>query len=232
LPKKEKITKPYEGHRDRLKQRFRNSGFQGFQDYEVLELLLTYALPRVDTKPIARELLARFKSFNGVLNADLKDLQEINGIKEHSAVFIKAMNKTVSYYLDQKAKSHEIQFTKILELVEYLRGTIGGNRNEVMRVLYLNSENKLIEAEDLGEGTVKEAVAFPRRIVEGALKHHATTVIVAHNHPGGLAEPSESDISVTRQINDALLTVDILLQEHVIITDNNHFSFRQQGLLK
>lgn len=115
------------------------------------------------------------------------------------------------------------------ELVDYLRAVIGDRSNEVVHVLYINSKNELIHAENLSEGTVSEAVAFPRKIVEGALKHKATSVIIAHNHPGGLPEPSESDDKLTEAVRQALKTVDVSLQEHVIISEDGYYSYRKSG---
>ena len=106
---------------------------------------------------------------------------------------------------------------------------IGGRTNEIVHVIYLNSKSELIHAEDLSEGTVTEALAFPRKIVEGALRYGATSVILAHNHPGGIAEPSESDDRLTKAVKEALKTVDISLQEHVIISDEGFYSYRKSG---
>ena len=231
MSEKTKIIKPYEGHRERLRQRFEKSGLQGFHDYEVLELLLTFVIPRQDTKPIAKELINKFKNFPAVLNADINDLQNIKGIKDRSAQFIKILKEIISYLFEERAKNEEIQFTKLVDLVDYLKATIGGNKNEVLRILYLNSQNKLIHSENLSEGTVTETGAFPRRVVEGALKNNATSVIIAHNHPGGIPEPSENDNSITEQIKNALKTVNISLQEHVIIADSGFYSYRQNGFL-
>jgi DNA repair protein RadC len=231
MPQKEEIENPYSGHRDRLRERFLKSGLQGFHDYEVLELLLTFVISRKDTKPFAKDLIQRFKSLQGVLNADLKELQNIKGIKTQSALFLKIIQAVVSRYLEEKAKKNEIQFSRLTELVEYLKGTIGCHTNEIVRILYMNSQNELIEAEDLSEGTVNVAVVFPRTIVERALHHRATTVIMAHNHPGGKAEPSDKDDSITKQIFEALKTVDVSLQEHVIIAEGGYYSYRENGFL-
>lgn len=231
MSKKEKIKKHYEGHRKRLRKRFEGSGFKAFHDYEVLELLLSFILPYKDTKPIARDLLKKFKNLHGVLNADLRELQKTIGIRERSAQFLKVLRATIGYYFEQKAKDEELKFTKLDDLIDYCKATIGGKKNEVLRVLYLNSKNNLIQSENLSEGTVSEAVAFPRKIVEGALKHQATTVIIAHNHPGGLPEPSAKDNAATQQIKNALQTVNINLQEHLIITDGEFYSYRKNGIL-
>lgn len=226
-----RVKKPYEGHRERLRQRFEKSGFQGFQDYEVLELLLTFVLPRIDTKPVARELLDRFKNLTGVLNADAKDLQQVKGIKERSAQFLNILSATITYYFQEKAKTEQIQFTNLNDLVTYLKAVLSGKKNEVMYILYLNSQNKLIHSETLSEGTVSETVVLPRKIVENALKHNATTVIISHNHPSGLPEPSDKDNTMTEQVKNALQTVNITLQEHIIISDDGFYSYRKNGIL-
>ena len=226
MPKEKNVIKDKAGHRERLRKRFIESGFTGFHDYEVIELLLAYALPYKDTKPIAKRLIEKFKSLPGVLSAEQKELESIKGVKDKTSLFLKVLNENISYYFEQKAQHEEICFTELNELIDYFRATIGGKKNEVVRVLYLNSQNKLIRAENLSEGTVSEAVAFPRKIVEGALKNHATTVIMAHNHPGGIAEPSENDDSMTEQIKAALQTIDVSLQEHLIITDNSYLYYK------
>jgi len=232
MPEEEKIEQPdYLGHRQRLKARFEQTGFHGFQDYEVLEFLLYYVLPRKDTKPIAKKLLKRFNNFIGVINADVQELKRIEGIGPHAALYLKAIGGAVRFYFDECSKREDFQFTDLDQLVDYFRATIGGRPNEVLRILYLNSKNRLIYAEDLSEGTVSEAVAFPRRIVEGALKYRAATVIIGHNHPGGLAEPSDNDDAVTGEIATALQTVGISLQEHIIVTLEGFYSYRKMGLL-
>jgi len=220
--------KSYEGHRNRLRQKFIKSGFEGFHDYEILELLLTYVIPRKDTKPIAKALIAKFKTIHNVLDATVEELSKVEGMGENSAIFIKFIRETISEYFKERAMNQRA-FTDLKGLVDYLKAVIGGNSNEIVHVLYLNSKNELIHSEDLSEGTVSEAVAFPRRIVEGALRHKATSVILAHNHPGGIPEPSESDDRLTDAVKKALKTVDVMLQEHIIITENSYFSYRKNG---
>lgn len=231
MPKEDKLRTNHEGHRERLRHRFEKSGFQGFHDYEVLELLLTYVIPLKDTKPTAKKLIKGFKHLPGVLSADIKQLDKVNGIGPQAAQFLRILDAFIAFYFDQKAFSGDIQFTQLPELVDYFKATIGQSPNEVVRVLYLNSQNKLLYAENLSEGTVSETVVLPRKIVETALKQHATTLIIAHNHPGGLPEPSENDNAITQQIKNALHTVDITLQEHVIITQDGFYSYRKNGIL-
>jgi len=225
-------NKPYLGHHKRLRERFIKSGLDGFHDYEVLELLLNYLFPNRDTKPIAKDLLAKFKTLAGVFSADPQELQEIKWVGERTAVYLKLLNDMLGFVFEDRARKEEIQFTKTAQLFEYFKATIGSKKNEVMRAVYLNSQNKLIHAENLSEGTVAEAVAFPRKIVEGALKYRAVSVIIAHNHPGGVAEPSDNDDKVTEQIKKALQTVNISLQDHMIVAGDEYFSYRQTGYLE
>ena len=224
-------NKPYLGHHKRLRERFIKSGLDGFHDYEVLELLLNYVFPNRDTKPIAKDLLVKFKTLAGVFSAEKEELQEIKGVGERTAVYLKLLNDTLGFVFEERARNEEIQFTKTEQLFGYLKATIGNKKNEVMRVLYLDSQNRKIQAENLSEGTVAEAVAFPRKIVEGALKYRAVSVIIAHNHPGGLAEPSANDDKITEQIKNALETVGISLQDHMIIAGDKYFSYRKTGYL-
>jgi len=171
MPAPDKIEPPdYLGHRQRLKARFEETGFQGFQDYETLDFLLYFAIPRKDTKPIARSLLKRFNSFTGVIHADAQKLEKMRGMGLHAALYLKAIGAAVGFYFDERARQEDFQFTNLEQVVDYFSALIGGKPNEVMRVLYLNSKNRLIYAENLSEGTVSEAVAFPRKIVEGALE--------------------------------------------------------------
>jgi len=232
MPEEKEVEKPsYIDHRQRVKTRFEKTGFHGFHDYEVLEFLLYFALPRKDTKKIAKRLLERFGNITGVLHADRKEMEEIEGIGPHAAFFLQAMGGMIGFYFDEKARKGDISFGNMEQLVDYFRATIGGSPNEVMRILYLNSKNNLLYEENLSEGTVSEAVAFPRRIVEGALKYRATSVIIAHNHPGGLPEPSENDDVITQQVKAALKMVNIGLQEHLIVAPEGYYSYRRHGLL-
>lgn len=217
-----------EGHRERLRKRFEKSGFKGFHDYEILEFILTYAIPRKDTKPQAKKLIKKFGSFSKVFDAPVEKIMEVDGIGKNAAILLKTLREVITEYYRQSALERK-SFLKLDELVDYLKATIGGRQNEVVHVIYMNSKNELLHTEDLSEGTVSEAVAFPRKIVENALRHHATSVILAHNHTDGLPEPSESDNMLTASVRKALKTVDVNLQEHVIISDNGFYSYRKSG---
>jgi DNA repair protein RadC len=225
-----KESNPNEGHRGRLRQRFEKSGFEGFHDYEILELLLTYAIPRRNTKPIAKLLIERFKTVTKVLDTPLETLEGVDGMGVNAVLFLKVLREAIAEYFKGSAIERRV-FKTLDDLVNYLKAVIGGRQNEIVHVLYLNSKNELLHLEDLSEGTVSEAVAFPRKIVEGVLKHSATSVILAHNHPGGLPEPSDSDNILTDAVKKALMTVDVTLQEHIIVSDEGFFSYRKSGYL-
>jgi DNA repair protein RadC len=232
LSTEEVKKKQYLGHHKRLRDRFTKSGLDGFHDYEVLELLLIFVLSRKNTKSIAKDLLAKFKTLSGVFSAEKEELQEIKWVGERTAVYLKLLNDTLGFVFEERAQNEEIQFTKTAQLFEYFKATIGNKKNEVIRAVYLDSQNRLIHAENLSEGTVAEAVAFPRKIVEGALKHRSVSVIIAHNHPSGVAEPSDNDDKITEQIKKALETVGISLQEHMIIAGDEYFSYKKTGYLE
>ena len=220
----------YFGHRQRIKNKYKKSGIDSWQDYEVLELAFSYAILRKDIKPIAKELIKRFKTLNGVLNADIKDLNLMNGISDHTALFLKLLKDITILYL--KKDLHKKDLLSSSEVVfDYLKGSLKGSVDEEFRSLFLNCRNQLIESETLQIGTVNKSVVYPRKIVERALYHHAVGVIVAHNHPAGTLEPSKEDCLVTKVIKDALKTVDIKLLDHIIIGGNDYFSFNKKGLL-
>jgi len=226
-----KAPKPtYTGHRQRIKDKYQKSGIDGWLDYEVLELVLSYAIPRKDTKPIAKELIARFKTINGVLDADSKELQSVSGISEHTTLFLKLLKDIAVLYL--KNDLHNKDLLSLPELVfDYLKASLKGCVDEEIKALFLNGRNELIAVEGLHTGTVNRSAIYPRKIVERALYHHAVGVIIAHNHPAGTLTPSKEDCAVTKSIKDALKTVDINLLDHIIIGGNDYFSFNKKGLL-
>ena len=221
------VKKPsYIGHRQRIKEKYEKSGMDGWLDYEVLELVLSYAIPRKDTKPIAKELLTRFKSLNAVLDADKKELERIKGISKHSSLFLRFLRDVSILYMEKGVYSRDLLSSPQV-VYDYLKVALKGLPNEQFKMLFLDSRNQLIEIETLKSGTVNRSVVFPRKIVERALYHQAVGVIIAHNHPAGSIEPSIEDQEVTKAICEALKTVDIRLIDHIIIGGNECFSFRE-----
>lgn len=225
------MAEQHKGHRERLRERFEKGGFNGFHDYEVLELLLTFIFRQGDVKPLAKELIKTFGSFSNVLDASADELADVKGMGKSSALSLHAFRETMAYYFQNHATVDKEQITKMSNLIEMLRASIGHKPNEVLFAIFLNAKNEVLSTKELGEGTVSQASAFPRRIVEEALKQKATSIILAHNHPGGVAEPSEHDESITTEIKKALSLIDITLQDHIILANNEYYSFNRNNLL-
>lgn len=217
------------GHRERLRERFEKDRFNGFHDYEVLEFLLTFIFRQGDVKPLAKELIKTFGSFSKVLDASVEELKNIKGMGSASALILHAFRETMAYYFQNHATVDKKQITKMSALVEMLRASIGHKQNEILFAVFLNAKNEVLVTKELGEGTVSQAAAFPRKIVEEALKQKATSIILAHNHPGGIAEPSEHDESITTEIQKVLAVVDVTLQDHIIIAGSEYYSFNRNG---
>lgn len=219
------------GHRERLRKRFEKNGFSGFGEIEIIEYYLMLCIPRKDVKPIARLLFDKFGSFAEIIDQPVSKLEEINGIGEATAINIVALREIFGIYFTSKAKSNKERITKMSSLIEMLRAQIGHQQNEVLYAIFLNAKNEVLGLKTVGEGTVSQATAFPRKIVEEALKHKATSLILAHNHPSGVAEPSENDESITAEIQKALAIVNISLQDHIILASEDYYSFTRNGLL-
>lgn len=222
-----KALKPdYIGHRKRIKAKYKAAGLNGWLDYEVLEFALSYAIPRKDTKPIAKELLSKFKSINGVLDADRKDLENIEGVSEHTALFLSFLKDMAIRYAEKGLYNKDLVSSPDV-VYDYLKASLKGALDEEFKAMFLNSRNCLLAVETIQTGTVNKSVIYPRKIVERALYNHATGVIIAHNHPGGSISPSEDDYRVTKAIKDALKTVDVVLLDHILIGGNSYFSFKE-----
>jgi DNA repair protein RadC len=219
------------GHRERLRERFEKDSFKGFNDYEVLEFLLTFIFRQGDVKPLAKELIKTFGSFSKVLDASAEDLKSVSGMGTTSALSLVAFRQVMAYYFQDHVTVDKEQITKMSALIELLRANIGHKQNEVLFAIFLNAKNEVLATKELEEGTVSQASVFPRKILEEALKHKSTSIILAHNHPGGIAEPSENDESITTEIKKALALVEITLQDHIILANNEYYSFKRNNLL-
>lgn len=219
-------NKNYIAHRQRIKEKYKIGGFGGWLDYEVLEFALFYANPRRDTKPIAKELLSRFKTLNGVLDAEIEELKKLKGISEHTALFIHFLKDMAVCYLEKRLYNKDLISSPEV-VYDYLKTSLKGTCDEEFNALFLNNRNHLLAVETIYKGTVNKSVVYPRKIVERALYNHATGIIIAHNHPGGSLNPSEEDCRVTKAIREALKTIDVTLLDHIIIGGNGYFSFRE-----
>ena len=222
-----------EGHRERLRKRYIKSGLEGFNDYEVLELLLTYSIARKDVKPIAKELIENFGTIDEIAKSDVKSLLEVDGIGEGSAVFLKLIGDIALTLYREKIEDKDILTIKSKNsLLSYLRGEIGYSPREEFKILFLDSSNKLIASETLFYGTIDKSAIYPREIVERVIKNRAKSVIFAHNHPSGSISPSKKDIELTQYMYDSLKLLEIRLLDHIIITKNSYFSFLEEGLIE
>lgn len=220
----------YKGHRQRLKSKFSESGLDSFHDYEALELLLSYAISRKDVKPLAKALLEKFGGLKGLLDAETDEIENVEGIGAHTAILIKLVKDLGTLYLKKKIKDNP-QITSTNELLNYCKASMGGLRDERFNVIYLNAQNRIINIETIQEGIVNQAVVYPRKVLEKALNHKASAIILVHNHPSGNVKPSEADIKLTKAIQETAKVLEILVHDHIIIGENKFFSFREKGML-
>lgn len=221
-------TTIHKGHRERLKQRFLEDGLDNFTDIQVLELLLFYAIPQRDTNPIAHALLNHFGSLSGVLDADVAELKKVPGISDHSATLLALVTELCRYYQVDSAQRVEI-LTTLDACGAYLVPRFFGRTRETVFQLCLDAKCKVLCCKEVGEGSVNSASISVRKIVETALAANATTVILAHNHPSGVAVPSGEDAQTTRRIAAALSAVEVHLADHIIVADGDYVSMVQSG---
>jgi DNA repair protein RadC len=224
------MNPPHADHRKRLRDKLRRTGLRGFLDHEVLELLLTGAIPRRDTKPIARELLRRFGDLSGVLDTSQEELSSVKGMGPVSAALLRAVRETMERYLASAARKQDL-LQNPETAARFARAALAGKPNECFLLIHLNTRNEAIGHETLHEGTIDQTAVYPRRIVEAALQKKASGVILVHNHPSGHPDPSEEDRALTRAIVQAARTVDLRVLDHLIVGRNGAFSFRGAGLL-
>jgi DNA repair protein RadC len=222
----------YYGHRQRLRERFLKSGLAGLADYEVVELLLTLAIPRADVKQPAKALIARFGNLRGILDAPIEELRSVPGIGKVTPVALQIIKAAATLYLQQSAEDKD-SLADPIQLSEFWRMRIGALKNEVFEVAYLDSGYRLLRdgVDRLEEGTVDRAAVYTRRVIEAALKRGAAAIVLAHNHPNADLTPSEHDKVLTRAIVLAAETVHLKVVDHLIVSVHDTFSFRKAGLL-
>jgi DNA repair protein RadC len=220
----------HKGHRERLKKKYRITGIEALHDYEALELLLCYVIRQGDVKPVAKALLKTFGSIKGVIDADMEDLEKVRGVGSSSSVALKLVKDLCALYLKQHAMEKP-QITCTSELVNYCKTSLGGVKDEQFRVIFLDAQNRIINVEIIQEGIVNQAVVYPRKVLENALRQKASAIILLHNHPSGNVRPSDADIRLTRTIQETAKILDILVHDHIIIGENRFFSFREEGIM-
>ena len=226
----EKAPHSAAGHRARLRTRLLDGGAEALADYEVLEYLLFGALARGDTKPQAKALLARFGTLAGVLNAEPALLMQVKGVSEASAAQIK-----IAALAARRMARSQVQSQPVLgswqALIDYLAIDMAHLTVERVRVLYLDTKNRLILDQHVADGTVDEASIHPREVINMAVNRGATALILVHNHPSGNPEPSRADIQITNRIAEAGRLMGVTVHDHVIVGREGHVSLRAKGLI-
>jgi len=209
-----------------LLEKYTDRGLSALSDYEVLEFLLTFALPRIDTKPIAKALLGRYGTVSAVINAPLDELCEIKGLGRRSAVLFTLVKDIMAYTLRERVVDKPI-ITQRSDVENYLRSRLSERRDERVIALYLDNGNRVLGDEIVAEGTVNRCVIFPRKVMEGAMRHSAAAFILVHNHPGGTAAASEEDWKTTERLYNAGKQIDIPMLDHIIISKDKAVSLRE-----
>ena len=220
----------HDGHRKRMKNRFLKYGLDNFDDHAVLELLLYYALPRGDVNPIAHELINRFGSLDAVLDAPMSDLIQIPGVGENAAALIKIIPQVCRRYLESRVSLDRI-IDSSEKAGEFVKPYFYGKREETVFVVGLDAKCKVIAHKLLGEGDVTATLISIRKVVEFALTYNAAYIVLAHNHPSGVALPSSDDVLSTKKVQEALLNVGVKLFDHVIVADDDFVSLRDCGYI-
>ena len=226
-----KEVKDYaKGHRERLRTRYRLNGEAALQDYELLELLLTFTIPRRDTKLLAKKLLERFGTLARVFEAEPAALEEIKGVGPQAATLISLIRPLAARFL-ASASGAKIVLRSTGDASAYFQAKLKGLPEEEVHVAFVNTKNAVMTTECLQRGTVDQSVVYVRKIIERALAHKASGFIVVHNHPSGDSTPSDHDRDVTQALKAAAATVGVRFLDHLIIGDATPFSFKANGLL-
>ncbi|GAB0112886.1 RadC family protein [Acidisoma sp. C75] len=219
-----------EGHRARMRERLLNAGAEALADHELLEMVLFLALPRRDTKPIARALLGRFRSFAATIAASPQELRGVEGLGEAGIAALKTV-QAASLRLIRAEVMNQPVLSSWQRLIDYLTAALAREKIEHFRVLYLDSRNRLIADESQARGTVNLAPVYPREVVRRALELSATALILVHNHPSGDPTPSRADIEMTKAVRAAAQPLAVSLHDHVIIGNGRWLSLAKEGLL-
>jgi DNA repair protein RadC len=224
------MAKSNEGHRQRLREKFLNSGLDGFHDYEIIELLLTLGTPRTDCKQPAKDALKKWGSLKAVLEAPPKELKKIKGIGDHNVFGLKLTQDVARRYLaDRIVDMDYIQSSE--DVLDYLRHNLRDKSQELFMVIYLNGRNQILKMETLFEGTLNTSAVYPREVVKKALENDASALVLVHNHPSGNPSPSQDDLTITKKLKEAARTIDIYIHDHLIIAGNDVYSFSDHGLI-
>ncbi|MEY8827469.1 DNA repair protein RadC [Sedimentitalea sp. XS_ASV28] len=220
----------YWGHRERLRTRFLTGGHKPMPEYEILELLLFNAIPRIDVKPLAKRLLAAFGDLNGVVAASEHRLLQVEGATDRVYLQLRIAEAFAQRMARAKVLDRCV-LTSWDDLIDYCRTSMAHRETEQFRILFLDRKNTIIADEEQATGTVDHVPVYPREIVKRALELNAGAIILVHNHPSGDPTPSQEDIQMTQQIDAACKTISVAIHDHVVIGKEEEFSFRGAGLL-
>jgi DNA repair protein RadC len=228
--KNERVGHDGTGHRARLRQRLADGGPDALLDHELIEYLLALAIPRRDTKPLAKQLLARFGSLGGVLTADWSALAQSPGLSDTSIAALKIVQAASLRLLHGEIAQRPV-LSSWQALLDYLRADMAFLSVERVRVLHLNARNMLIRDDHMGDGSIDQAAIYVREVAKRAVELGSASLILVHNHPSGSPEPSRQDIAITRQMIDALKPLGITVHDHLIMGTEGHLSMRGMGLI-
>lgn len=217
------------GHRQRLKSKFCLNPKALF-DYEILEMLLFYVIPRKDTKPLAKQLLAKFGTLKSVLFSSANEISKVKEIGKSAVIFFGVLKEAFSRISLQPLKEKAI-IQSDQDVITYYANELSSKKKEEFRALFINNRNKLIAEESLQNGTVDQVFIYRREVVEKALEYKSSAIIIVHNHPSGDSNPSREDIVVTRDLKVTLEKLGIKLLDHIIIAENSSYSFASHNLL-
>ncbi|MCI5820286.1 MAG: DNA repair protein RadC [Elusimicrobia bacterium] len=218
----------YFGHRERIREKFAAAGLDSFLDHEILELLLTYAVPRRDTKPLAWALLKKFGTLATVFDADENQLTQVDGIGTGAARFLRLIRAVFKKYsLDEVKETVSIRTPQ--QVLEYCKASLAGKKEECLEIIYLSVRNTVMSTQVVASGLIDRVAVSPRKIVECALAAKASAIILVHNHPSGDATPSQEDISLTQDVIQAAALFGILVHDHIIVGKGSHYSLKANG---
>ena len=223
-----KNENPHKGHRERMRRKFLEHGIDSFEQHEILELLLFYSYPQRNTNIIAHNLLKKFGSLSGVFDADYKSLTEVEDVGENTATLLKLQSAMCRIYMEDKFKEVKNEQLTPANAGDYVKTLFYGYTTEVFYLLSLDVECRLISADIISKGTVNSAPVYSREVVKKALDTGAAFAILAHNYPNGALFPSDSDIKITKMIEDALSYIKVRLIDHLIVADNRYISLAKE----
>lgn len=218
------------GHRERMRNRFLETGLDGFDDVNVLEFLLFYAIPRQDTNPLAHELLDHFGNFKSVMEAPVSELETVKGIGENAAVLLHLISQVCKRYLISK-REFGMYLSNPKDVFEYVAPLFAFESFERLILICTDSENRVLDCSEIAQGEVDSVYGNPRKIITIAMKCHAAKIILSHNHPNGLVIPSTQDMAFTSELQKALRMFQIQLSDHIIVGDGEYLSMREHGCI-